>query len=108
MMKKVKFRTLKICLPHFECGDQGSGEVWGMAGLWSGCCLCVSTSEAGLTSSGGGLEVEEVNLQPQTVCLEHTKGISLFCNIDILVKGAKLLHKGYKSEMNLSSQRVPF
>ena len=50
----LKLFALRLC----ACGDQGSGEVWGMAGLWSGCCLCVSTSEAGLTSSGGSQGVE--------------------------------------------------
>ena len=38
---------LTVCVLPFVSLAPGSGEVWSMAGLWSGCCLCVSVNIRG-------------------------------------------------------------
>ena len=43
--------------------DQGSVQVWEMAGLWSGCCLCVSVNIRGAaTIIGKKIERNTVSL----------------------------------------------
>ena len=74
----------------------------GRCGAWLGCgqavaCVC-QHQRRGYHHPEEVMEWSEVNLQPQTVCWEHTKvGRSLFSNnIDILVRVQSIYTKGAK------------